>query len=118
MGRGLVIQARGVSVFTCAVMASANAVIANEAFIKDWQEKSPRLEQYLLANGWQKEWNEAQPINEILNKLHNDTSIGVNYSKHHGKVTCTLSFMWIAPESPNRLKTDEVCEMSYSVWGW
>lgn len=108
----------GKAIFTCSITVRANPVVANEAFIKQWQKSSLDLEQYLLEKGWQKEWNKAQPIDEILNNFTNDTSIGVNYVKRHGKITCRLSFSWLMPQTPNQLTIDEVCELSQRTWGW
>lgn len=108
----------GTYIFTCTNSVRAEPVVADEAFVKKWRETSPELERYLLAKGWQKEWNQHQPINEILDKFNNSSSIGVNYAKRHGKITCRLSLTWLRPETPNHLIADEVCEMSQRTWGW
>jgi hypothetical protein len=86
-------------------------VVADDTFIAKWKQTSPAFERSLLASGWTKVWNEKQPIDEILDNPQNDGSIGVNYTKTHGKMTCTLTFMWVQPSTPNYLNADETCEV-------
>jgi hypothetical protein len=94
---------------TCGVFTYTEPVIADEAFISNWRASSPGFEAWLLDNGWQKVWNADQPIAEILDKPDNHGSIGVNYIKEYGRVSCTLTLMWIKPEVTNRLDSSEQC---------
>jgi hypothetical protein len=97
---------------SCSISNQAEPVTADDAFIRHWRTTSPALEQWLLQHGWQKTWNAKQPIAEILDRPQNDGSIGVNYIKSQGEVTCTLSFMWVQPYVPNQLNSTEMCDGS------
>lgn len=103
-------------IFTCAMYERAT-VKADEAFIEKWRKNSPGLEKYLLSDGWQKEWNQKQPIDTVLDSLQNSSSIQVNYVKIHEDTVCRLTLGWIQPTTPNHLTVDEVCEMSRHTWG-
>jgi hypothetical protein len=106
----------GVYIFGCRTAVRAQ-VAASEEFVNKWQATSTALEEYLLADGWAKGWNARQPIDEILDNFQNDATVGVNYFKRHGKVTCTLSLKWLMPETPNRLTVDEECSAHQRTWG-
>ena len=93
----------------CQYYIDAVPVTADDAFISRWQQSSPGFEHWLLQNGWIKSWNAAQPIATILDKPQNPTSIGVNYAKLFGHVSCTVSVTWVQPHSPNRLNASERC---------
>lgn len=87
-------------------------------FIANWRQNSDQLEQYLLTNGWHKEWNAQQPISQIYDNPNNHLSVGVNYTKPHGKITCSLSIRYNAKQ-PDSLKTfaTESCSRAVSFFG-
>lgn len=91
---------------------SASIVTADATFTTRWRQTSPQLEQWFLQHGWHKTWNEKQPISEILDKPHNDGSIGVNYERKHKHVTCTESITWVQPHDPNQLEVQQHCDGS------
>lgn len=96
----------------------------NSEFTTNWQQQSPAFEKYLLSAGWKKTWNERQPIDELFRERQENTSIGVNYVKTHGKVSCELS-IWVNPatddayygHTPAKLMASQGCARYIDVLG-
>jgi hypothetical protein len=98
---------------SCSISSlEASTVTADAPFIAHWRQTSSQLERWFLQHGWRKTWNEKQPISEILDKPHNDGSIGVNYERKHKHLTCTVSIMWVQPRDPNQLEVEQHCDGS------
>ena len=75
----------------------------NDAYRERWQQESPSLEKFLLADGWTKTWNANQPIDELLARDDRGQSVGVNYAKVHGnKVSCLLSIWYNGSGTPEQ----------------
>lgn len=102
----------------CLKTQSSDQRSFTSSFINQWKRSTPELEQYLLSNGWHKEWNDKQPITEIYNNPSNDASVGVVYSKMDGKTRCEVSIFYNA-FSPDLEKTfvNESCTRDVSFFG-
>lgn len=85
-----------------------------------WQTKSQVIEDHMLATGWKKTWNAAQPITELLIRDDRNASVGVNYEKRHGKITCKLSIWYNgSAEDPAKreLNTQKSCARYIDFFG-
>jgi hypothetical protein len=101
-----------------------SSTLRPDAAYKDrWKKESKAFETYLLQNGWHKEWNARQPIDEILDYHEDNWGIGVNYSKKHGNTICRLSLNFtpdqrtFTPENNGELRAWTACERSVSFFG-
>ncbi len=80
--------------------------------VDNWKKNSLALEQFLLQHGWHKEWNEAQPIEEIFN---HESGAGVVYSKAHGKTVCSLQIF--SSSDPSQTHTSQSCDRDVKFFG-
>lgn len=85
----------GLKVNIACLRGTLSFVDPTDEFKTAWQQYSPALEQYLINNGWQKEWNADQPIDEVFKNPNNSASVGVNYSREMGKgIKCELNIFY------------------------
>lgn len=82
----------------CNISQDSSEVRPDDAYRQKWKLESDTFEEQLLTNGWTKQWNQSQPINEILDYHENGSGIGVNYEKTHGSIYCSLSLIFIPDE--------------------
>lgn len=105
------------SVF-CVTSQVSDDIAFTDDFQQTWEQKSPDFEKYLLAHGWQKQWNGYQPINEILANPNNDVSVGVVYAKSKGAIRCELSVSYYAQGGQaQKVGVHESCSRTISFLG-
>jgi hypothetical protein len=81
---------------TCTKAQSNYKRAFTEAFAATWKRDSAAFEAYLLQNGWHKERNQQQPIDQIYDNTNNTASVGVVYSKTRDTTRCELSIVYFA----------------------
>jgi hypothetical protein len=105
--------------YECMKHRYSNTPKLTDAYVANWEKQSPALEKYILDHGWKKMWNERQPIDQIL-RPNQDLSIGVNYQKSYGRITCTLSIIRFGGTqdiADDHLYADEICYRFIDVFG-
>lgn len=109
--------------YACSKSQWSNEIVPDEAYKERWKKEAQNLESYLLSHGWVKTWNERQPIHELFRDRTDTTTIGVNYIKPHGKLTCRLE-IWLNPAvahanppSPPSLRASEECYRYAEIFG-
>ena len=98
----------------CIKLMDSNQITPSDSYIANWRATSPQLEQYLLANGWHKEYFAAQPIGTIFDVPNYTGTIQVNYSNSHGKLVCDLS---ISYNPHSQTWATESCEKDLVLFG-
>lgn len=92
----------------CGTYISNIPKLLTSAFVSNWQQNSPTLEQYLFAHGWEKQYLASQPIADIFN-MSSTTSVAVNYSKQiTSGVFCGLSITY----TPNQRNSADQKQVS------
>lgn len=106
----------------CSRSRSSSLYHVSPEFIKKWQLSSQSLEDSLLGDGWIKQWNKDQPINQIYNSRndHLNTTISVVYGKYYGHTYCELSINY-QPNRPHAGEgeafANEACDRDVILFG-
>jgi len=97
--------------FNCFKQQKSEVSGLTDDFIKNWQVKSPELEQYLKTAGWNKDAFLKRPLSQIFDGGYPIFS----YAKWHGKTYCDLSINY---DSQQRIvRAQETCSRDIKFFG-
>lgn len=96
----------------CMKYQQSNTLGYSNELSQKWEQTSPQLEQFIIENGWEKQHDQNQKIDEILNPKQ---SIGVNYTKRKGKIGCRLTIFNF--KNPGGVRFSESCTRDVTFFG-